>query len=81
MPELNVPPGKGYLSWAIRVHKQAPEFVAESRQQPAVESAINNLEHRYLDRVLRHGADGFERMVAQSVLALNLHRIGLLLQR
>ena len=51
------------------------------RQHPAVESAINNLGHRGLDRVLAHGAGGFARAVALSVVALNVHRIGLLLRR
>ena len=51
------------------------------RQHPAVESAINNLEHRGLERVRSNGAGGFERTVALAVVAANLHRIGLLLQR
>ena len=51
------------------------------RQHPAVESAINNLEHRGLERVHSHGAGGFERIVALAVVAANLHRIGQLLQR
>ena len=51
------------------------------RKHPAVESAINNLEQRGLDRVLAHGADGFAQVVGLSVLALNVHRIGLLLRR
>ena len=38
------------------------------RQHPAVESAINSLEHRGLDRVRTHGTEGFARMVALSVL-------------
>ena len=56
-------------------------FVAMRRQHPAVESAINNLEHRGLDRVLAYGTEGFSRVVALSVVALNIHRIGLLLRR
>ena len=51
------------------------------QEHPAVESAINSLEHRGLDRVRAHGADGFERTIALSVLALNVHRIGLLIRR
>ena len=47
----------------------------------AVESAINHLEHRGLDRVRSHGADGFAHTVAWSILAANLHRIGLLVRR
>ena len=48
---------------------------------PAVESAINALEHRGLDRVRTRGAEGFERTVALSVLAANLHRLGRLLRQ
>ena len=81
MLELNVLPAKGYLSQANRKREQAPEFVAARQQHPAVESAVNNLEHRGLGRVRCHGADGFERMVALSILAANLHRLGWLLQR
>ena len=36
---------------------------------------------RGLDRVLSRVADGFERMVGLGVLAANVHRMGLVLQR
>ena len=55
--------------------------MAARRAHPAIESAINGLEHRGLDRVRSHGADGFARTVALSVLAANLHRIGSILQK
>ena len=42
----NVLPKKGYLNRAERERTQGEEFVAMRRQHPAVESAINNLEHR-----------------------------------
>ena len=77
----NVLPKKGYLNKAGREREQGEEFAAMRRQHPAVESAINNLEHRGLDRVLAYGAEGFARVVALSVVALNIHRIGLLLRR
>ena len=77
----NVLPKKGYLNTAEREREQGEEFAAMRRQHPAVESAINNLEHRGLDRVLAYGAEGFARVVALSVVALNIHRIGLLLRR
>ena len=77
----NVLPKKGYLNKADREREQGDEFLAMRRQHPAVESAINNLEHRGLDRVLAYGAEGFARVVALSVVALNIHRIGLLLRR
>ena len=81
MLDVNALPQKGYLSKADQLREQEPGWIAARRQHPAVESAINNLEHRGLERIRSHGADGFERTVALSVLAANLHRIGLLLQR
>ena len=47
------------FSVAEREREQAQAFAEARRQHPAVESAINNLEHRGLDRVRSHGADGF----------------------
>ena len=79
--DLNVLPKKGYLSVADREREAEEAFAAARRAHPAVESAINALEHRGLDRVRSRGADGFERTVAISVLAANLHRLGRLLQR
>ena len=46
------------------------------RQHPAVESAINKFEHRGLDLVRSKGSEGFARIVALSVVALNVHRLG-----
>lgn len=81
MLEHNVLPSKGRGSQAQRERETQPTFVEARRQHPAVESCINNLEHRGLDRVRTYGAAGFERTVALSVVAYNLHRLGLLLQR
>ena len=77
----NVLPKKGYLNKAERERERSEELVAMRGQHRAVESAINNLEHRGLDRALAHGVMGFARVVALSVVALSLHRIGLLLRR
>ena len=79
--EHNVLPRKGRLSQAERDREQGEVFAAMRRQHPAVESAINNLEHRGLDRVRASGADGFARVVALAIVAFNIHRIGLLLRR
>ena len=49
------------------------------QQHPAVESAINNLEQRGLDRVRTHGKAGFARTVALSILAANVLRVGFLI--
>ena len=53
------------------------DFKFARQQHPAVESAINNLEQRGLDRVRTRGADGFSRTVALSILALNLHWVAI----
>jgi len=74
-------PKKGRPVQADRQREGEAVFMAQRRRHPAVESAINNLEYRGLDRVRTHGAEGFARTVALSVLALNIHRIGLLLRR
>ena len=79
--EVSALPKKGRLSQADQAREGAAEFRAARRAHPAVESAINNLEQRGLNRVLSRGADGFERMVGLGVLAANVHRIGLVLQR
>ena len=79
--DLAALPRKGRLSHADRAREEEDSFVAARRVHPAIESAINGLEHRGLDRVRNHGADGFTRAVSLSVLATNLHRLGLLLQK
>ena len=76
---LNVLPKKGYMSVADREREACEDFASARRRHPAIESAINALEHRGLDRVRSRGATGFERTVALSVLAANLHRLGRLL--
>ncbi len=81
MLEENVLPKKGYPDLDERAREAGGEFVAMRRQHPAVESAINDPGHRGPDRVRSRGAGGFARSVALSVVALNIHRIGLLLRR
>ena len=77
--DLNVLPKKGYMSVADREREASEDFASARHRHPAIESAINALEHRGLDRVRSRGATGFERTVALSVLAANLHRLGRLL--
>ena len=77
----NVLPKKGRLSKADREREQGETFVAMRRQRTAVESAINNLEHRGLDRVRSKGRKGFARSVALAVVALNVHRLGRVLRQ
>ena len=77
----NVLPKKGRLSKADRDREQGETFAAMRRQHAAVESAINNLEHRGLDRVRSKGRKGIVRTVALAVVALNVHRLGRVLRQ
>ncbi len=74
-------PKKGRLSKADQEREYSDIFRQARHQHAAVESCINNLEVRGLDRCLSYGRSGFERHVALSVVACNLHRLGLILQR
>ena len=77
--KLNVLPAKGRLAAEAQERENAPEFLAASKQHSAVESGIHHLECHGLDRVRTHGATGFARTVALSILAANIHRLGKLL--
>ena len=72
-------PGKGTA--ASREREATDEFQAARKKHPGIESAINALESKGLDRVRLRGKDGFERAVAISILACKLHRLGRLLQK
>ena len=74
-------PKKGRLSAQDKEREYSDDFIQARHQHCAIESCINNLEVRGLDRCLSYGRHGFERHVALSVVACNLHRIGLILQR
>ncbi len=74
-------PKKGRLSEQDKEREYSDDFIQARHQHCAIESGINNLEVRGLDRCLSYGKHGFERHVALSVVACNLHRIGLILQR
>ena len=78
--ELNALPKKGRPSAEEKAREAAPAFAAARRKHSGVESAINNLEHRGLDRVRLRGKDGFELAVGLSVLSLNIHRLGTVLR-
>jgi len=74
-------PKKGRCNKVEKAWQESEVFVEARRKHSGVEACINNLEIRGLDRCLSHGRDGFERHVALSVVATNVHRIGLLLRR
>ncbi len=79
--ERVIMPKKGRRNKAEEAWESSEPFKQARRQHSAVEACINNLEIRGLDRCLSYGKDGFERHVALSIVATNIHRIGLLLQR
>ena len=74
-------PKKGRLSAREKQVEHSEEFIESRRQHSAVESSINALENHGLDRCLDHGAHGFNRYVALSVLARNIQILGHLLQQ
>ena len=79
--ELNVLPKKGRKSQAEQARESAPAFAAARRKHPGIESAINNLNHRGLDRIRTHGEEGFVRTVALGVVAANVHRLGQIVKK
>jgi len=78
--EGNYLPKKGKLGEKDKQRQGSEEFTEARRQHPAVESAINGLNHKGCEKVRVHGKDGFARSVALSVLATNLHRLGVLVR-
>ena len=79
--EMPVLPKRGRLSASDREREHHPDFVAARKQHPAIESAINNLNHRGLALVRTHGEEGFDRSVGLAVVAANIHRLGQILKR
>ena len=81
LPDVNALPKKGYPGKGDRERGSEREFAAMRKKHPGVESRTTNLGHRGLDLVRARGVDGFARAVSLSVIALNLHRIGLVLRK
>ena len=74
-------PKKGKRSLTDIENESAREFIKGKRAHSAVESNINELEHRGLDRCPDKGIKGFERYVGLAVIAYNLRRLGQILLR
>ena len=70
--DCNATPKKGKPAEAERERRSDPEFAMMARWRSRIESHMNNLERRGMDRVLPYGPDGFARMVDLSVLAPNV---------
>ena len=75
-------PKKGKRSQSDIERESDPAFIKAKRAHSAVESNINELEHRGLDRCPDKGIRGMQRYVGLGVIAYNLRRIGkILLER
>jgi hypothetical protein len=72
-------PKKGKRSLADIQRESDPEFIKAKRKHSAIESNINELEHRGLDRCPDKGLKGMHRYVGLAVIAYNLRRIGQIL--
>jgi len=72
-------PKKGKRSLADIQRENDPDFIKARHAHSAVESNINELEHRGLDRCPDKGIKGMHRYIGLAVIAYNLRRIGKIL--
>jgi hypothetical protein len=72
-------PKKGKRSKSETERESTSEFIKARHKHSAVESNINELEHRGLNRCPSKGLKGFHRYVGLAVIAYNLRRIGQIL--
>lgn len=75
IPEV-VMPKKGKLSKSEKELESSPAFKKTRNKHSAVESNINELEHRGLNRCPDRTERGFNRYIALGVTAYNLAKIG-----
>ena len=74
-------PKKGKLNQKEKEQESERAFKKTRDQHSAIESNINELEHRGLDRCPDKGYAHFKRYVGLGVCGYNLHRIGAELMR
>ena len=72
-------PKKGKLSLSDQLRESEPAFMKLRRKHSAIESNINEFEHRGLDRCLDKGIYGLQRYVGLAVIAYNHRRVGKIL--
>ena len=77
--ERPILPKKGRLSEDDKARENHLAFRRGRRKHSAVESDINGLEARGLDKCRDSGLEGFKRYVAMAVTANNIHRLGQIL--
>ena len=76
--EMNAMLKKGRCTKKEKKRQSTPEFKKARQAHSAVESALNNLDHRGWSLVREVSEKGFERVVATAVIAANIHRLGTL---
>ena len=69
-------PKKGKRTKQEMEEEHMPSFKKFKKQHSAVESNINELEHKGLNRCPDRGLHGFKRYIGIGITAYNLHRIG-----
>jgi hypothetical protein len=69
-------PKKGRCTSEQKKLEEAPIFKRLKSKHNAIESNINELEHRGLDRCPNRDQPGFKRYIGLGVTAYNLHKIG-----
>lgn len=78
--ELFIPkvvmPKKGKLNAQEKQEESSPKFIKTKNAHSAVESNINELEHRGLNRCPDKGYKNFKRYIRMGICAYNLHKIG-----
>ena len=74
--ETVIMPKPGYKSSSTEQEETQEDYVQLRKKHSAVESNINELQHRGMDQVADKGIDGFKDYVALGVLAYNLRRLG-----
>jgi hypothetical protein len=79
IPEV-IMPKKGKRTKAEKAEEDAPVFKKLKNKHNAIESNINELEHRGLNRCPDRTRKSFDRYIALSITAYNLHKIGRELQ-
>lgn len=75
IPEV-VMPKKGKRNQEEKAMEEVTAFKRRKNQHNAIESNINELEHRGLDRCPDRTRKNFDRYIGLSVTAYNLHKIG-----
>ena len=72
---------KGRLSKEEKERQTTEEYKEARQGHSRVESCMNVLNHRGMRLIREVGKEGFERVVACTIVAVNIHRLGTLIQQ